>query len=238
MTQSTGTGQASAPFASGWWGTDLGKYRACDGTYCFFASESLPPLPALDGSLDWLGPLPEHLDHEMEIHRSYAPEKRGRIDTIAAQAEQLGLTLPLAFLRVMGTNELQERFPSCTACFFTLSERIVPCPAAERGYILRFLNDQQDVLLWYLHLTPGGGHCVVVSPYELDTPEDAEELTDQGRQNILANTWVCAPTFEAFLYRYWLENTIWFHLNESGNAPLTPEEQRYIAHYAAAQADG
>src|SRR5258707_14192784 len=115
MTQSTGTGQASTPFAPGWWGTDLGKYRACDSTYCFFASESLPPLPEQDGSLDWLGPLPERLDREMEIHRSHAPENRGRIDTLAVQAGQLGLVGPPGLLAGMGSPGLHGLFPSCTA---------------------------------------------------------------------------------------------------------------------------
>jgi hypothetical protein len=270
--------QARIPFGRGWWGTDLGAYRGCDGTYCFFPYESLPPLPPRDETLSWLGPLPEHLDREMEVHRSYAPEKRGRIDTIAAQAQQLGLTLPPAFLRLMGSHKLQDRIPSCSACFFILSERIVPCPAAEQGYIVRFLNDQQDVLLWYLYLTredqrppepagrravpptceaqsprvrskrrssEAGDACVIVSPYELDGPEDAEEgesLTDVARHNILrhnilTNTVVCAPTFDEFIYRFWLENTLWFKLNEAG-ATLTPAEHAYAAHYAQAKSDG
>ena len=242
MEQGDQTDQATQrriPFGRGWWGTDLGAYRACDSTYCFFPYESLPPLPPPDATLAWLGPLPEHLDREMEVHRN-EPGKRGRLDAIAAEAQQLGLTLPPAFLRLMGSRELQDRIPSCTACFFKLSERIVPCPAAEQGYIVRFLNDQQDVLLWYLYLTREGDACVIVSPYELDEPEDAEEgevLTDVARHNILTNTVVCAPTFDEFIYRFWLENTLWFKLNEAGGATLTPAEHAYAAHYVQAKSE-
>ncbi len=216
------------PFKPGWWGTDLGRYRACDGTYCFFPYESLPPLTNFDGTLSWLGALPDHLDHEMEVHRN-DPSERGQIDALAGQARQLGLTLPPAFVELMGSSELQDRIPSCTACYFKLSERIIPCPASEQGYILRFLNDQQDVLLWYLYLTPGDAR-VIVSPYELD---DGEELTDVGRSNVLSQSVVCAPTFDEFIYRFWLENTIWFKLNETG-ATFTPDEQAYLDHYAQA----
>jgi hypothetical protein len=34
---------------------------------------------------------------------------------------------------------------------------------------------------------------------------------------------------EAFLYRFWLENTIWFNLDL--RKPLTEEQQRYLSHY-------
>jgi hypothetical protein len=230
-----------APFKLGWWSFDLGTYRPCDGTYCFYAYESVPPLPEPDGSLRWLGPLDEATDRKMEIHRN-APEARGMVAEIEAQARGLGLTLPGAFVRLMGSPELQDRIPSCTACYFSLSQKIVPCPASDGGYIVRFLNDQQDVLLWYLYLTPAGESGVLVSPIGLD--DIAEEmpgaaLTEEWRRSILANTFVCAPSFAAFIYRFWLENTLWFKLNEGeGNGTWTEEERRYLAHYARQRADG
>ena len=172
--------QEGVPFKPGWWGTDLGRYRACDGTYCFFPYESLPPLTNFDGTLSWLGALPDHLDAQMEVHRN-DPSERGQIDALADQARQLGLTLPPAFVELMGSSELQDRIPSCTACYFKLSERILPCPAAEQGYILRFLNDQQDVLLWYLYLTPDGDARVLVSPYELRRRRGADRRGPRQR---------------------------------------------------------
>jgi FAD-linked oxidoreductase len=219
-------------FKPGWWGTGLGRYRACDGTYCYSPYDSLPPLTNFDGTLSWLGALPDHLDAQLEVHRN-DPSERGQIDALAEQARQLGLTLPPAFVELMGSSELQDRVPSCTACYFKLSERIIPCPGAEQGSILRFLNDQQDVLLWYLYLTPDGGARVIVSPYALD---DGEELTDVGRANVLSQTVEAAPTFDEFIYRFWLENTIWFKLNESG-ATFSPDEQAYLDHYAQARGE-
>jgi hypothetical protein len=95
------------------------------------------------------------------------------------------------------------------------------------------LNDQQDVLSWYLYLTPQGDELVLVSPFLLDDfagPENAAKLTEQRRMAILEQTRVCGPSFEAFLYRFWLENTLWFNVNES-DVSLTEAQQRYLAHY-------
>ena len=33
----------AATFPWGWWSFDLGKYRACDGTYALYKYDSLPP---------------------------------------------------------------------------------------------------------------------------------------------------------------------------------------------------
>jgi hypothetical protein len=222
------------PFKSAWWSFDLGKYRPCDGTYCYYPYESIPPIRELNGTLDWLGPLDPQTDREMEIHRN-APEARGALAEIEAEAAKLSLTLPESFVRLMGSPELQDRIPSCTACTFGLPRRILPCIGSDRGYIIRFLNDQQDVLIWYLFLTPGGEQRVIVTPYEFDEGEDENpnDLPEDQRSAVIANTAVCAPSFEAFVYRWWLENAIWFKLNSSdGESKLTDEERRYLAHYA------
>lgn len=222
------------PFKSAWWSFDLGTYRPCDGTYCFYPYESLPPIRALNGSLDWLGPLDPQTNREMEIHRN-APEARGKLAEIQSEAAKLGLTLPESFVRLMGSPELQDRIPSCTACTFGLPQRILPCIGSDQGYLIRFLNDQQDVLIWYLFLTPGGEQRVIVTPYEFDEGEgeNPNDLPADQRNAVIANTAVCAPSFEAFVYRWWLENTIWFTLNSSdGDGKLTDEQRRYLAHYA------
>ncbi|HEY7094311.1 MAG TPA: hypothetical protein VH393_14095 [Ktedonobacterales bacterium] len=217
------------PFRRGWYAFDLGQYRPCDGTYCLSPYEDLPPVPAPDESLAWLGPLDERTDQQMQIHRDRQVAS-GKLDQIAASAQRLGLTLPPSFLRLMGSPELQERIPSCTACYFSLSDDIIPCPGSEQGHIVRFLNDQQEVLLWYLYLTPAGEQRVLVSPYSLEEIAQRGPLSEEWRQAILANTFECAPTFAEFIYRFWLENVIWFKLNDQA-APLTDDEQKYVTHY-------
>ena len=218
------------PFPLAWWAFDLGSYRACEGTYCRYDYDSLPPIPAVSESLDWLEPLDEHTDARMEIHRN-PPEARGEVAKIAAAATRLGLTLPESFVRLMSSPELQDRIPSCTACYFTLADDITPCPASEGGYIVRFYNDQQDVLLWYLYLTPQGAQYVLVTPIELEEMA-ADSLTDEERQSIRENTWVCAPSFVAFICRWYLENRIWFKVSDADDeTKLTSDERRYLAHY-------
>jgi hypothetical protein len=232
----------NTPFRSGWYSFDLGQYRPCNSTYCYYPYEGLPPLPATahTDSLDWLGPLDEHLDQEMEVHRPPAEQRSDleqRAQALGEQAQQLGLTLPVTFLPFMASSELQDRIPSCTACTFGLPQQIVKCPGSENGYVIRFLNDQQDVLLWYLYLTPAGDHCVIVAPYEFyelaEEPEQAATYNDEQRKAILDNTFVCSPSFGEFLYRFWLENSIWFALNDG--TPLTADQQQYVSHYATAK---
>ena len=62
-------------------------------------------------------------------------------------------------------DNTSDRIPSCTACYFELPEKIIPFPGDEEGYIIRFLNDQQCVLLWYLYLTRSGKQSILVSRY-------------------------------------------------------------------------
>jgi len=56
-------------------------------------------------------------------------------------------------------------------------------------------------------------------------------LGEVSRAVVLANTAFCAPSFEAFLYRFWLENSLWFALSD--NQSLTDEQQRYVSHLPA-----
>ncbi len=223
-------------FQRGWYAFDLGRYRPCDGTYCLSPYEDLPPIPAPDESLAWLGPLDERTDQQMQVHRDRQVAS-GKLDQTVASAQRLGLTLPPSFLHLMGSPELQELIPSCTACYFSLSDDIIPCPGSEQGYIVRFLNDQQEVLLWYLYLTPAGEQRVLVSPYMLDEVAQGGPMNEQTRQAVIGNTFECAPTFAAFIYRFWLENVIWFKLEEQ-SATLTDGEQAYVAHYERRNAAG
>lgn len=234
-----GKTQGQPPFPLAWWSFDLGRYRGCDGTYCFYDYDSLPPVPVVSESLDWLEPLDESTEAQMAIHRN-VPEARGRLANVIESAARFGLTLPESFTRLMGSPELQDRIPSCTACYFKLLDTIVPCPGSDGGYITRFLNDQQHVLLWYLYLTPQGGQYVLATAIDLDEMADAAKagtLTAEDRLNIQRNTWVCAPSFVEFIYRWWLENSIWFKVSESDHAEtLTDVERRYLAHYSGGAA--
>ena len=85
------------------------------------------------------------------------------------------------------------------------------------------MNDQQSVLLWYLYLVPNGEHAVVVATPEWDENADGDTLEDVVR---LTDIVLCAPTFDAFIHRFWLENTIWYALYEGRQ--MTGEQKRYL----------
>jgi len=96
--------------------------------------------------------------------------------------------------------------------------------------VLRFLHDQQDCVMWHLYLAPPSDECVLASRTYLDlvytNPDEVGHITEA---EAVEQTWVCAPSFEAFLYRFWMENMIWFNLSE--RKPLTEEQRRYLAFY-------
>jgi len=206
-----------SPFPAGWWSFDLGEYRPCDSTYELYPYEALPPLDEalFRGDFGWLTPA--------KAPRTAAAPK------ILAAAAKLGLTLPPAFVRLVREPALQAAIPSCTACEWDPSVAPVPCRVVPGAHLIRFLRDQQDCLFWYLHLLPDGDAHVLCSPIPFDHPE-----LSVTPEVVVANTWYCAPHFEHFVYRFWIENELWDKLG--GSTPvLSPAEAAYLGHYAAAQ---
>lgn len=206
-----------SPFEAGWWSFDLGKYRPCDGTYRLFDYESLPPIDeSLCGDFDaWIG----------EVEPDDGSEA---LAGLIAAAEAAGVELPAAFLRFMGSDDLMDAIPSCTACTWDPSAAPVPCVVVPGAYTVRFLRDQQDCLFWYLHLLPDGDVHVICTPIPLDSPKVMQRVT---REVAIANTRYCAPSFEVFVYRFWLENEIWYSLHDMGGDEPNAEMLAYVAHY-------
>jgi hypothetical protein len=48
--------------------------------------------------------------------------------------------------------------------------------------------------------------------------------------------WYCAPDFESFLYRFWVENEIWLSLSETGG-PVNDIQRRYVSHLVGRAAE-
>ncbi|KAH0538459.1 hypothetical protein FGG08_004957 [Glutinoglossum americanum] len=195
-------------------------------TYQSVPYDALPPLPTrTDPGLAWLrtmpkprsplGPSPSlDLDDERDFGRE--------IDKLTAEAKELGLTVPSALRGFMTDSELYGRVPSCTACYIDLPDRLIPLPDGRPGRLLRFLNDQQCVLLWYLHLLPDGQHVVVCG-----LPDGDPEGFSLDDNIVALNGVICAPSFEDFVHRFWLENTIWFAV-VGERRELSGEERAYI----------
>ena len=205
-------------FSSGWFGSDLGEFRPCDGTYDLYPADSLPPLPVdrFGAGLGWLA--------------------GAGVPAVGMPATKLppGLAVPLPpdFERFMERPDLHAAVPSCTACYWDVSGKTASGPLDDGATLLRFLNDQQGCLYWYLYLLPDGQHRVVCGGGWYDDPyPDAH--TDMLRDLV-----VVAPDFEQFLYRFWIENTAWFELVED-ELPwdeLSRPVAEYLAHYRDAGA--
>jgi hypothetical protein len=118
---------------------------------------------------------------------------------------------------------------------------MVADPGSTDGYVIRFLIDRQGVRAWYLYLTSRGEHSVLVGdpwPDCLITSDAPEylpaDMTEerQSRTGVEGELEVCAFSFEAFLYRFWLENILWYKLvGGTMQKPLIEEEERYLQYY-------
>jgi hypothetical protein len=207
---------------TGWFSPELPGHP-CDDVLCLVSLESLPPLPAetaLDGSLSWLADPGRDLEWAVgrsELSRVFDVST---LDRLRSTVAELGLQLPDGFERFMGT-ERRNWVRSVNASWLQLPERIVSVPGTE-VLAIRFMNDQQGALHWYLTLDHEGEHGVIVS---IDRFDDPDPLDPPG---LIPERYWCAPSFEAFLYRYWLECEIYFRLWKQ--ELMTPEQQTYADH--------
>jgi hypothetical protein len=141
---------------------------------------------------------------------------------------------------------------------------VVPCPGFDGGYLVCFLSDQQDCLVWCLCLTPDGESCVLaVSGDVLDAMPDARRDALLGMLNpdeipsieevVAASderdaSWevatasggicICARSFASFIYRFWIESEILRKLDGYDTTPLTDAERGYWDQYERQQHSG
>ncbi|MGW4378771.1 hypothetical protein [Kitasatospora sp. NPDC004531] len=205
-------------FPAEWCNTDLGEYRDCAATYEWYPYDSVPPLDSarFTGSFDWLG----------------GPSGRSsaladEVEILDAAVRRLGLALPADFLAYHRDERLALSLDavSPTACWQNFSMP-VPSPVEPGAYLVRFLNDQQDCVMWYLYLRPGGESFVVHSWKDLEG-----EWEDEPEEGVGGPIGWCAPSFEEFAYRYWIEGRI--ALAGYRGEPLDdPQLLSYVEHYS------
>jgi hypothetical protein len=228
----------------------LGDVRPDRGTYGRYEFERLPPLPfPLCGDLSWLAAAPVQRNSIVDNYYSkkFAVDNAGAIEILRASAKRLDLPLPAAFTKFMETPALQERIRSSTDCFLDLCPEPVRSPLGG-GWLVRFLDDSQGCLFWYLYLTADGSdHAVVTSPDLYNPPLEPSEDDESEEEN-----WeeepdptaiaFCAESFEAFLCRYWLENEISFAqcpvktpMPEAARQYIEQAARQYIEQYRGKQ---
>ena len=145
-----------------------------------------------------------------------------------------------------------QHIPSCTDCGLDRSWDAAPVEGPPGSRVLPFYIDSQGCLTWYLYLTPDGYSAVVASgaflcnPWwymaqrnpdaQLDNFPPPTEPGEGERDEEPADFTFVAPSVEAFLYRWWLENALWHKLVRPNSdyfdaTPITPDEQAYIDFY-------
>lgn len=153
---------------------------------------------------------------------------------LSAIADQLPVAVPESLRLLAARPQLQRRIRSATACLLDLGD-FPAVTASEDGFLVHVLSDQQWCLHWLLYLDTAGRQAVVATPEPIGF-----DLSDDGSgpgsviclDNEQLGLTVCADTFAEFLYRFWIENEIFFALRS--NQPLTPPLATYAAQLAPA----
>jgi hypothetical protein len=201
-------------------------------TYSTFAYDELPPVGRrLDDDLHWLlrEPLVTPSLAETE-EAATTPATEEALERLLAGQQ---VTLPRAFAAFIRSGGLRARVRSCTDCYLDLADFAVP--VASGGWLIHFLSDSQWVLHWLLYCGTDGGEAVVATPRPLgfELEADGDEATVRVFDPA-AGAAVCAESFSEFLYRFWIENEIWFRRSgvDGPVRRLTAEQRRYVEHYA------
>ena len=179
------------------------------GSYDFFA---LPPVPfELRGDWSWL-------QASKLVDPSIAKEKRRAnvkaVRSLKDEVTGVGLNLPDSFTRFLSEPGLAERVRSNTCCYLDVSDGLATSPVAG-GYLVRFLADSQCCLFWYLYLAPNGDHAVLSSGDYYGSQSEEQgfysyELAEGPLARRPEDISFAEESFEAFMWRFWIENEIWF----------------------------
>lgn len=222
---------SSAGFPTAWCATDLGEFRPCRHTYAYYPYESLPPLDSgqYTGTFPWLGGVGDLM-----------PEQSLEVGRLERDLEVNGLSLPRDFIAFQtGANSYAalDRV-SVTACWTDLSKPLAS-PFEPGAYLVRFLRDQQSCVLWYLYLRPSGEVFVVHSDLDFKEAQPTQDVGEGAAidlddvQEQRAMTYWCAPSFEEFAHRFWIENRLWWLIARDQLAQLEPALRDYLGHYAS-----
>jgi hypothetical protein len=173
-----------------------------DGVFKKIAPDQLPPIevtlefPALPDDTEGT-----HLDAEL-----------GALDRLIEDAARQGLTLPASYLAFMRDPQVAARIPNVCGTYFMVGalEPVPDSSGPER--LLRFLLDPQT-FVWALLLEPTGHRVVFAYPDRRP-----------GANYALTDITTCAPSFETFLTRFWIESSIAIALLRE--EPITNDELR------------
>ena len=213
---------------------ELAGYNTYEGSRL----DDLPPVPiVLDDECAWL------MSHGTAYSRGGLNQYERDLQPAFVEelAARSNIQLPRSFRRFMTSEELQSRVRSCTDCYLDPGERVVETIGLLPGQRIHFLSDSQSCAHWYLHVLTSGLSAVLESPdlycYQVENSDWIENPTCRlERVNVAELEFAyCAPSFSDFLYRFWIENEIWYALEDQPRRPLNALELEYVGHYKAKQ---
>jgi hypothetical protein len=200
---------------TGWFTSGLPGAECSGRTYCLVPINRLPAIRlTFNDDFSWLPRVPQPLDWSITTETWPAGDA-----AFLARISSEPIELPSSFVAMVAAPQLRWSVRSGTGCWWSLdADALQPLPTSEL-LAARFLTDQQEVLFWYLLLDGTQEPPVVVSHQDFSAPETWEPLP-------LDHVYRCAPSFDVFMYRYWIENEIAFR-SVDGEA-LSTEQLRYL----------
>ncbi len=131
------------------WFTPCGHedFWAASSTYGLIPFDGLPaPENNLqDGAFSWL---PEHPSGDCPLQFG---QFKGDVDetlvSLGRDSATMGVQLPKPFLTFMSSPDIHSRVSTNPACYVDLSTRLIEIDGRSGAKLLRFMNDQQCVLL-------------------------------------------------------------------------------------------
>jgi len=203
-------------FPEGWIPVGMGEPWDVFGTYGRIPFKFLPPVDTslFDNEFEWLPEPDENWEKFVmmeDLGHTYS--------SLRDSAKSKGIVLPKPFLIFFESPYHQNCMISATDCYFDLSDKIVEIPGSQSGYLIRFMNDSQNVMQWYLYIDEENNHRVVATNWMLDS----EYPIGKSLESKLENVNICANSFEEFIYRFWIENKIWI----SGVFKFTRSKEEY-----------
>jgi len=214
----------------GWWFSELAEYRPhLDqfATYSLFSYDELPSIyPDSSDDFVWLNREPTKKHSLRET--AYPTGKKPDLSKITEFQKDPKLILPAEFVFFMQNTDLHSKIRSCTDCYLELPNFVVATHGTEDGFLFHFLSDSQYILHWFLYLNLIGEHFILVSenPYGKRSYNLPDSINIHTEPVLL-----CASSFTEFIYRFWLENEIWFTLVDKDRL-LTSIESSYLEHYS------
>ena len=190
------------------------------------SKDKLIDAPEGDSILDWLPAPPIELDDAFKWLEERPKQVDGpsdgefaeKLPALYAKAEELRLTLPDSFATFFKRSELLLRLRSSSGSYFAFGDALEPVANTPSLHFFPFLFDSQHSSFWYLVLNHHGGHCVATwGNLRGAGPKDAAA---REQSDIPPDYY--APSFREAIYRYHMENEIFF-LRDMEGKPLTQE---------------